>query len=326
MSTLIFDQVRAVEVLSMLSSAYLEQRMLYERVNSSLLSAPQQAHIPKDIIKGSRAHQIFLFFTTVITYASESDMGFRQSVDLYNRFPEYFGEELLHLDVSDVSTALLSVGFVRPNQGAGYWHGSGTSLYREFGGEPREFFSVSGVDEFLQRKKQMSKKFGREALPGIGPKIFSLMSLFFEELGIIPEMPGAFPVDLHVQRIMISCGIVQGSGRVPASEVAEFIRPRLYAHCVTHGIRPLDLSHALWFLGNRVCTVCRHVEGLPMVCPVEQLCGGAIPSMIYGRKGLWDLDAVRHRKGSLQSSLFDFDSEVVLDKAHHGRRRAVRMY
>jgi endonuclease III len=320
-STVLFDEDRAYRVLSDIALAYRTQRQLYSRVHARECSAPQHKHIPPGVHKASPEHQIFLFLTTLITYASETDAGFRQSVRLYAQWPEYFGPELCKVSQSTLAHSLRRVGFVRPMQGAEYWHTSGSTLFREYGASPLEILRVESVDAFIAKKRSMRKKLGYGALAGIGPKIFSLMALFFEELGLLDEVPGAFPVDLHVQRICISTGIVQSTGRVHATYLAEFLRPRLYALCNKLGIRPFDLAHALWFLGNRVCTRCRDVEGLASVCPAMTQCDGAIPSHLYGNKGLWDFSLPRHQKGSMQYSLFENDPTSMLDLAEHGRNR-----
>lgn len=320
MNTVRFITERAERVFLEAHEAYMNKRLLYGRVNARFGSAPQNMHIPEGVAKGSFEHTLFLFFTTIITYASDSDMGFRQSVFLFENFRHLFTEGLTAMSIAEVGDCLRQAGFVRPQQGALYWHGSGTALFCEYQGEPLRFLDVRSVEEFLLKKETLRKRLRREALPGIGPKIFSLMSLFFEELGLISEMSGAFPVDLHVQRICISLGIIEGGGTVYAASLAEYLRPRIYDVCQRLEMKPIDLSHALWFLGNRVCTRCSLVEGIEHICPIVHFCGGAISSLIYSRKGKWNLDVPRLEKGSRQFSLFDHDTEVLLDAAERGRR------
>jgi endonuclease III len=325
MNSVRFNAERAERILSEAHDMYMKERLLYSRVG--IERAPQNTCIPQGVTRGSFAHGLFLYFTTLITYASESEMGFRQSARLFENHPHLFSEELLRVDVGHVGKHLREVGFVRPEQGAKYWHGSGVTLVREYDNDPLQIFAVENVDEFLSKKAILRKRLGKDGLPGIGPKIFSLMALFFEELGLIGEMPGAFPVDLHVQRICISLGIVEGGGIIDATFLAEFLRPKIYDICRRLGMRPLNLSHALWFLGNRVCTRCSLVEGIEHVCPVVHHCGGAIPSLIYARKGKWNFDAPRLQKGSPQYSIFDDNPEVLLDAAQDGRRRKlIKMY
>lgn len=329
MSGIRFNTERAERIFSEAHDAYVGERFLYSRVNTRYGFAPQNVHIPKEVKKGSHEHALFLFFTTVMMYASDSDMGFRQSVRLFEAYRYLFTEKIIDVDVPHVGNYLHEIGFVRPNQGAEYWHGSGATLFNHYEGKPLRVLSVQDVDEFLVKKRELEKRLGAESLPGIGPKIFSLMAIFFEELGLIDEMPGAFPADLHVQRICISLGIVEGSGIVYAAKLAEFLRPRIYDICRRLSMRPVDLSHALWFLGNRVCTRCPLVEGIEHVCPIVRHCGGAIPSLIYSRKGKWDLDTPRLPKGNgqqknRQSSVFEHNSQVILDVAQHGRKTGLK--
>ena len=113
----------------------------------------------------------------------------------------------------------------------------------------------------------------------------------------MPHIRGAFPVDLHVQRIFISSNVVMGAGTMDAAEIAEFIRVRLSELCYELDIKPLDLSHALWFLGNKLCTKCDKVKGIKSGCPVEEMCSGGIPSLSYNKTGRWELDVPRKEKG-----------------------------
>lgn len=313
-----FNVRRAEKVFLEACGAYREQRLLFSR--AGIENAPQNTAVPGNVERGSFPHAVFLYFTTLITYASDSDMVFKQSVHLFEKYQYLFSEKLLEISVEEIGERFREVGFVRPKQGAGYWYGSGRTLFSEYQGEPLRLFAVENVDEFLLKKRALKKRFGKEALPGIGPKIFSLMAIFFHELGLIPEMPGAFPVDLHVQRICIAQGIIEGNGVSFAAPLAEFLRPRIYEVCERLGMRTLDLSHALWLLGHLGCTICPFVEGIEHVCPIASSCGGAPPSLLYARKGKWNLDAPRLRKGSIQSSLFLDNPEVILDVAQHGRR------
>mgnify|MGYP003468298228 CR=1 FL=1 len=112
------------------------------------------------------------------------------------------------------------------------------------------------------------------------------------------EMPGdAFPVDVHVQRFAISTGIIRCAGKVVNEHAEQVLRKLLCELCFEEGWSSLELSHAIWFLGNRLCSGCYRDSSPEAFCPVYGQCGGSISTLTYFRKGTWDFDALRHRKG-----------------------------
>lgn len=120
----------------------------------------------------------------------------------------------------------------------------------------------------------------------------------------------AFPVDVHVQRFAISTGIVTADASVTNEEVERRLRPLLCEICVEEKWEPLELSHFLWFLGNRCCTGCYKNPAAEILCPAYAWCGGAISTLAYFRRGIWEMTAPRYRKGGMRT--FSFPSATPL--------------
>ena len=167
-------------------------------------------------------------------------------------------------------------------------------MYRKFG----------SVEDILLFKK------GGGDLPGFGPKILSLLSLFYEELGLLTMPPDAFPVDVHVQRFVISTKIVTANAPATNEQVERVLRPLLCEVCVEEGWKPLELSHALWFLGNRCCNGCYNNAATEFLCPAYAKCGGSISTLPYSRRGIWEITEPRHRKGGTR--MFSLPSNTPL--------------
>ncbi len=290
-----WDEEKALTLVTTLHTAYRLHTHLFKKVHALNGDAPQHKYLPVGVEKGSPEHLLFLFFATMLTYRSLSENGFKQAVTLYEKYPVLFTESVCTIAKKELYDAFKDVGFVHPSQVAKNWPRVADELFRSYHGDPLSIFTkgvtIDGVLKFKKGPK------GTMLFPGFGPKLFSLLAIFYEELGATPHIHGAFPVDLHVQRIFISLNVVTGTGVQDAAKVAEFIRKRLSELCYKLGIKPLDLSHALWFLGNRVCAKCDKVKEITRTCPLEVLCSGGIPSGSYGETGRWDFDAPRKNKG-----------------------------
>ena len=127
------------------------------------------------------------------------------------------------------------------------------------------------------------------------------------------EMPvDAFPVDVHVQRFAISNGIIKSSGKVLNEEVERILRPLLCEIVLEKGWSALEMSHAIWFLGNRLCSGCYRDSIPKILCPSYGHCGGSISTITYFRRGFWDLGVERHRKGGSSNFALPESSPLFL--------------
>ncbi|OHA80722.1 MAG: hypothetical protein A2675_02405 [Candidatus Yonathbacteria bacterium RIFCSPHIGHO2_01_FULL_51_10] len=315
---------RLHEVLRQLVDAYLSKKYLYTEFHAHNGSAPQHWGIPRGVVAGSLEHRLFLFFTTVLTIRSESDAVFRQMVRLYKEQPVLFDPQVAGvMELSEVQALLKDVGYIHPNQGASRWIVCAGGLGRRFGGDPLNIFlGRKSIDE-VYRSIQM--KGGKKLLSGFGPKLLSLLALFYEELELVPCLEGVFPVDLHVQRICITLGIVTGSGIVDAAyTLAEVLRTALWEACRDMGINPFDAAHAFWFLGSKGCWQCHRVSGIEQVCPLASECSGNHASTaLYHRKGRWDFDDQRRRPKGVQQGALPGLALEVLKRRGGGSRNGV---
>ncbi|MBI5004573.1 MAG: hypothetical protein HZC04_00075 [Candidatus Lloydbacteria bacterium] len=290
-----FDTGRMHSAMQALLASFKNETHLFKFV--SIAHAPQHNHRPKTVAKGSPEHLVFLFLGTLIIYRSVSDEGFRQAVVLHDRSSWLFTKEILSKTLDDVTEAMSAVGFIHPWEAARSWYGTAQTLFREYGGDPLKLLrEIQSVDDFMALKNN-----GRgNRFPGYGPKLFSLLILFYQELGI-PEafsVKEVFPVDLHVQRIFLSLDLAAFNTRwVDAVTLAEYIRKEISSLCEREKIYVVELSHALWFLGNRLCGNCQRISDIALKCPLYGWCGGAFASEPYRLRGEWDKSYGRKQKG-----------------------------
>lgn len=122
-------------------------------------------------------------------------MGFQQCVMIYNKNPEFFKIDVCKKSLEEMQTVFKEVGFIYPNEAARRWLLSAKGLFGKYAGNPLAIFKSGNIDSVLKEKGQGKKNL----FPGFGPKLFSLLSLFYEELGLLYPIPDAFPCDIHVQ-------------------------------------------------------------------------------------------------------------------------------
>lgn len=311
-SEVVLDKERARCVLGALYESYRHEKKLFQHVSRET-HAPQQKYFPVGVSKGSAEHCRWLFFATMTDRREDSDRQYASHERLSQKAPELYTRDVIKMAPQEILGLLKSEKVGSPGQSARYWPRCAETLFEYFAGNPLHLYQEGGgrINGLLDFKR--SKQGDR--LPGFGPKILSLLSLFYEELGLLRMPEDAFPVDVHVQRFAISTGIMKSSGIV-TNEVAErMLRPFLCRVVYEEGWSALELSHAIWFLGSRLCKGCYRSSVSKLLCPVYDQCGGSISTTMYFRKGLWDFSADRHRKGGSSDFALPNSSPLFLQGA-----------
>lgn len=333
----VFDWSRGEEVLRDALLAYERRTHIYQEVHQDNGDAPQHKYAPKGMKRGSLRHRQWLFFAALTDRRQLSEEVYKNHVHLHREFPWLYEKRFLaewprykkecalaepprtsklftelvlesaatsDRQMVDFITLLLESRRIGvPRQSARYWVPCMRTLYEAFDGDPLRMYKKGSIEAILGWCGDVERATRRDPLPGYGPKLLSLLALFYEELGLLPSVDGAFPVDVHIQRLFISTGAVVGSGTIESDALAEKLRRPLYALCSKNGWSPLRASHALWFNGNRNCSGCSSRKDIEHRCPIYSLCGGAIESRSYFRQGKWHLDVPRLPKGRPNHSL-----------------------
>ena len=259
--------------------------------------AAHEKHRPADIIRGSDELAIWLFFSLLGDRLQRTEDVYRDHAQLWRNQPWLYRREALKTSWQDVARVLIQEGIGLPVETAKRWVPCLRALYELFGGDPRSIFSEGSIDLTLALKKELKRQTGTDQLLGYGPKLLSLLALYLKDAGALGTVAGAFPVDVHFQRLLIITGGVQGRGIIRCNWLAEEARPRLWRMCADNGWRPLAVAQASYTLGSTLCVRCSQTTDIHLRCPVYKLCGGKLPSANYGRRGIWDLSMPRMRKG-----------------------------
>lgn len=285
------DKERARLVLRSLRWVSVKRQKFFAHVSREA-DAPQQKFFPGGVAKGSVEHRRWLFFSAMTDRLQVSERVYESHARLWTREPWLYSEEVIGTPPEEIARILNGENVGSPAQSARYWPRSAETLFQGFGGDPLEIYrKFNTVNRILSFKEKGGN------LPGFGPKILSLLSIFFSELGLMATPRDAFPVDRHVQRFALSTGIIVANASVTGDQMESRLRPLLCELCAEEGWDPLDLSHDLWLLGSRGCNGCYRDSAMRVLCPVYAECGGSVSTLSYTRSGVWNVTEPRHRKG-----------------------------
>ncbi len=259
--------------------------------------APQWVHRPPALEFASPEHRRWLFFAASTDVREDSHSVYATHRALWedHRSPlpfrgaarstrELYEESVLTWEREDYISALAKSRIGNPRRNIDWWGRRARTLWGEWGGDPYGMFSSGSIDGFLAWKDAARS----DLLPGVGPKIASLISIFLEETGL-PGVPDAFPVDVHVQSIALSLGLLEFAreGPVLNDALERTLRKGIAELSREEGWSRVHLSHALWFRGHHGCRGCSRRREMPLHCPVYSDCRGRYASGPYFRMGLW---------------------------------------
>ena len=106
------------------------------------------------------------------------------------------------------------------------------------------------------------KKKRDDPLPGYGPKITSLYSLFLHEVGAVLMPEDAFPVDVQVQRVFIQVGAIVKKMDISNAVMEKVLRPLICLVSKFHQLDKVIVSHSFWLLGSELCNGCPVKRGI----------------------------------------------------------------
>jgi len=277
------DKTHAKKVVGEIFSDYLANKKLFTYVRRS--DAPQTKHCPEDIQKGSLKHAQWLFFAAMTDRREVSERVYAAHKQLWGKYESLlYTRPLLPLitTATDIVSFLIEEGIGMPDTSSKSWVACSSTLFGELRGNPTKLYEAGSIDAIVAQKD------GAWHLPGFGPKLLSLLALFYHEVDLIQLPKDAFPVDVHVQRFALSTGIVTTKEKISSTALEKILRPLLSTICHEEDWPILEVAHALWFLGNRLCTGCSRNSESAFFCPAYAACKGPVNTWGYFKKGAWD--------------------------------------
>ena len=281
----IIDPARASKVLIDLMHHYGEKTQIYKYTHR--IDAPQTVHRPSALVVGSLEHARWLFFAAMTDRREVSEMVYRGHNALWAEHANLLYNKPLdaHFSEDSLQGLLMTRGFGMPSTAARDWKHCSATLFTWLRGDPRLLYEGRTIDNIVDMKKRGI------ILSGFGPKILSLLAIFYAELDMIALPRDAFPVDVHVQRFALSTGIAKIKKTTQNVHLERALRPFLAHLCFDHGWSVVEVSHAIWLLGNRLCTGCSRHSMASSFCPAYSVCQGPYETRSYFKKGRWDHEA-----------------------------------
>ncbi len=288
----IVDPARAHEVLSMLMSDYFAHKRLFTYTHRA--NAPQTVHRPPQMEVGSIDHARWLFFAAMTDRRDVSTRVYRGHRNLWETDANFLYNAPIArgIDQPTLHALLRSRGFGTSTT-ARDWLQCSATLFTWLHGDPRLMYKDRTIDDIVRMKSKGWQ------LSGLGPKILSLLAVFYAELEMIVMPTDAFPVDVHVQRFALSTSIIRIEKNTSNSHLEHVLRHLFAGICNEREWPVVEVSHAIWFLGNKLCTKCSRNSHAEVFCPARSLCGGPFETKAYFKRGKWDHD-VRSPVGSLR--------------------------
>lgn len=243
---------------------------------------------PKNMVKGSLVHILFLTLTVSIDYQRDAPTLWESSRKTFND-PEtryLFNPKSLHATpfrqiAEDMQKYKLSK---KTKKDANIWRTVGVSFYKKWGGDPRNFLNSCNWDSILilKRLRDGTHLYNGRLVPDFpylrGPKIGPLwVRMLRDNIGLtqlrnLEKVP--IPVDIHVARATLATGVVRGNIKIKLEELFEYIRKAWFESVKGVKIknRPmiaLDVDEPLWNLSKYGCSNRDKMTGY---CPVYNKC------------------------------------------------------
>lgn len=267
-----FDERRFAHVFRKVFRAFEAQTHLFA-VLSYKTVGPQHLNCPKKITVGSRE---FMYWLTLTAWCDKRT----NSADLYAKMALLFSNHRQFFDVG----YLPKEGYLA-NLFRRYGLGLMQSVPREFierkrhldsffDGDPREIYrGTKTIEELMKKLQDLGRNSGvGNIFPGAKEKIFTLLAMFLSELSEL-DFGEVVPIDVWVQSISTSTGVLKGRGQIDHNEVERTLRP-LMASLFNNKFRHVQgAANATYMLGVELCKTCR-VRDHRATCPIYSDCNG----------------------------------------------------
>lgn len=243
---------------------------------------------PRDVIKGSLEHILFITQTVSIDYQRDADLLWASARKTYEdpetRYlfnPQSLHETPVNKIVQDMQKYKLSK---KPRKDAMIWRTVGVTFYKKWHGDPLQFLEDCKWDapSILKRLSTDTYLMGGRQVSDYpylrGPKIGSLwVRMLRDNIGLtqiqnLDKVP--IPVDRHIARATLALGVVRSQYKGSMDSIFQIIRRAWFESVEGLSIdgRPmiaLDVDEPLWHLSKYGCT---NRDKLIGDCPVYDRC------------------------------------------------------
>ncbi len=270
------DEERFDTVFRLIFGAYANRTGIFARHQAETLG-PQFLYRPSGVDTGSKHHLYWLALVAFSDRRTNSSTLYRNFAKLFSRNRRLF-EVGFYPSIRRMTQLFRKYKIALPVGEIALFLERKRHLDDFFDGDPiRIYDGVSDIEELMVKLKKMAKERDiKNPFPGAKMKIFSLLAMFLSEITTL-QFKDVVPIDVWVQSICVSTGVIGGSGKVKVWKLERQLRPimtRLFAE-----FRHVKgAMNATWIHGKSLCTNCSRIN-MCTVCPVFHLCKGPFSRM-----------------------------------------------
>lgn len=264
------DYERAKLVVSRVNNAFILRRGLLSEVDDLV-----ENQIPDGVLKLSKEHALFLFYTVTNDHGMKSSRLYEASKKLFWEDRDLYEPSKVVENYQGPDDARLidntgrRLGTRYPKETAKTWYVNSLRLLERFNGDPRRLFSCTADARTLMKEIRSFR--------GYGPKIGGMLlrasiGLGFANVSGIEEV--LVPVDIHDARISFYTGIIVTGPEIQKIDYYSYVKQVqkiLLDTCNNLGIQWLNADRALWLIGSRGCVTKRCT-----LCPLNDICSVGI--------------------------------------------------
>ncbi len=264
------NEERFKEVFGLIFSAYRARSFGFANTHADNLG-PQKLFKPKCVQFGDKDHLYWLTLVALSDRRTNSTMLYRNFARMFNRNKKLFirgyypshpkMEKLFRTYKIAVPVSDIALFLERKKHLDELFNGNPLSIY----------VGVKNVDDLLKKVRRIAKQNGvKNPFPGAKEKIFTLLAMFLTELTDL-QFDDLVPIDVWVQAISSSAGVLVGEGQIKFRILERSLRP-LMRDLFPEFKAVAGASNATWVQGKSMCTHCARLD-MKGICPISAICG-----------------------------------------------------
>ena len=257
------DESKAVKIAEKLLDLFYNRKGFFKGY-----SMPEYI-LPRNLVKGSREHALYLTYVISIDYMTDAEKLWRNSRGAYELYPERFEpENIVKMRDRTLRAFVRRLGARFSTTGVSTWKKISTILLNKYNGDPRniarENLTIKEIKKRLNEFPYLrGNKLSNFYIRAMGENELLKISNF-DELDI--------PVDIQVARFTIYTGVLKllsdrFEGCVHENPLRGLIEEAWRTAAKKVDTYPWKLDEPMWTIGSKLCT-----ERKCYFCPVEELC------------------------------------------------------
>lgn len=238
---------------------------------------PQNIFRPKTVAEGSGNHLYWLALVAFSDRRTNSTLLYKNFAKMFDRNPTLFRRGQ-YPSLRRMTKLFRAYKIALPVKEICFFIERKRHLDECFSGDPLKIYEgIEDVASLMKKLKSVAKRNGiKNLFPGAKEKIFCLLAMFLREF-VDLKFADVVPVDVWVQSICASTGILEGTGHVKFETLGHHLRPLMTEVFLIY--RSIEgAANATWILGKFGCTHCCRIN-MSSLCPVYHLCKGPFERM-----------------------------------------------